>query len=63
MHYLLQWFSTDHLRDDLKDTVDRFREVAEWVDRSLPENPEKTTALRKLVEAKDCAVRAKLSKP
>lgn len=26
----------------------------------LPRNPERTTALRKLLEAKDCAVRARL---
>ena len=28
----------------------------------LPRNPERTVALRKLLEAKDCAVRAKLFK-
>lgn len=29
---------------------------------ALPRNPERTTALRKLLEAKDCAVRALLFK-
>jgi hypothetical protein len=29
---------------------------------TLPRNPERTTALRKLLEAKDCAVRASIYK-
>lgn len=29
----------------------------------LPRNPERTVALRKLLEAKDCAVRAVLYQP
>jgi hypothetical protein len=29
---------------------------------TLPSNPERTMVLRKLLEAKDCAVRAKLFK-
>jgi hypothetical protein len=36
--------------------------VADNIDQMLPDNPEKTTALRKLLEAKDCAVRARLFK-
>lgn len=32
------------------------------IGRALPRNPERTVALRKLLEAKDCAVRAVLYK-
>lgn len=35
-------------------------ELAETMDENLPEGPEKTAGLRKLVEAKDCFVRAKI---
>jgi hypothetical protein len=36
--------------------------MAQWIEATLPSNSEKTTALRKLLEAKDCAVRAVLFK-
>lgn len=39
-----------------------FGELAEQIVATLPRNPERTTALRKLLEAKDCAVRAQLFK-
>ena len=32
--------------------------LAQYFDSTLPTGPEATTALRKLMEAKDCAVRA-----
>lgn len=38
------------------------RRVGDPIDATLPSNPEKTVALRKLVEAKDCTVRAVLFK-
>ncbi len=59
-HYLLQFFSFEHLPERLRATSRPFGELAENLDALLPENPEKTTALRKLLEAKDCAVRAVL---
>jgi hypothetical protein len=36
--------------------------MAEHLEKTLPHNPEKSTAMRKLLEAKDCAVRAVLMK-
>jgi ferritin-like protein len=57
-HYLLQFFAYSHLREDLRETSEQFAELAQRIDIKLPDNPEKTTALRKLLEAKDCAVRA-----
>jgi hypothetical protein len=58
-HYLLQFFEFAHLPENLQAVSRPFGELAQIVDR-LPDNPEKTTALRKLLEAKDCAVRAVL---
>jgi len=58
--YLLQFFKYDHLPDHLQEVSKPFCELAEKIAESLPSNPESTTAIRKLLEAKDCAVRAKL---
>jgi hypothetical protein len=38
----------------------QFGDMARWIAETLPRNPERTVALRKLLEAKDCAVRARL---
>jgi hypothetical protein len=62
MSKLIQFFSYQHLPEHLQVVSKPFGEMAEALDRSLPDNPEKTTALRKLLESKDCAVRAILFK-
>lgn len=60
--YLMQFFKYDHLPAHLQEISKPFGELAELLVSTLPENPEATTALRKLLEAKDCAVRARLFK-
>lgn len=60
--YLLQFFVWGHLPADLQGISRPFAELAEKLIQTLPRNPERTTALRKLLEAKDCAVRAALFK-
>ena len=60
--YLLQFFAFDHLPDRLKEISEPFSRLAHEIVLTLPRNPERTTALRKLLEAKDCAVRARLFK-
>lgn len=57
---LLQFFSYEHLPDYLKMYSRPFHDLAMWIVEEFPSNPERTVALRKLLEAKDCAVRAKL---
>jgi len=61
-NYLMQFFSYNHLPSHLQDVSRLLCEVAHALDTALPNNPEKTTAMRKLLEAKDCAVRAVLYK-
>lgn len=61
-HYLLQFFNYSHLPEHLKAVSAHFQSVARQLDDALPDNPEKTTALRKLLEAKDCAVRSVIFK-
>ena len=60
--YLLQFFAYQHLPETLQAISRPFGELADRIVETLPRNPERTTALRKLLEAKDCAVRARLFK-
>lgn len=57
-----QFFAYEHLPAHLQVVSKPFGELAQHIVDSLPENPERTVALRKLLEAKDCAVRALLFK-
>jgi hypothetical protein len=57
---LLQFFAYEHLRLDLQAISQPFGDLARQIVGLLPRNPERTVALRKLLEAKDCAVRASL---
>jgi len=57
---ILQFFRYDHLPAHLQDVSRPFGDLAITVVDTLPRNPERTVALRKLLEAKDAAVRAKL---
>ena len=59
---MLQFFSYAHLPPHLAAVSKPFCEVAESIVATLPRNPERGMALRKLLEAKDCAVRALLYK-
>ena len=59
MEPLLQFFSYSHLPERLQNVSKPFSELAHEL-LALPRNPERTTALRKLLESKDCAVRALL---
>lgn len=61
-HYLLQFFAYEHLPPRLQEVSRPFGDLAHNLVVSLPNNPELTVALRKLLEAKDCAVRALLFK-
>jgi len=60
--YLMQFFSYDHLPKHLQEVSKPFCDLALAMEETLPSNPEKTVAMRKLLEAKDCAVRAVLFK-
>lgn len=58
---ILRYFAYEHLPEGpLRDTSAKFAALAADVDETLPNGPEKSTALRKLLEAKDAAVRAAL---
>ena len=59
---LMQFFKYDHLPPALQDVSRPFSILAETIVGQLPRNPERTVALRKLLESKDCAVRAMIFK-
>jgi hypothetical protein len=59
---ILQFFEFEHLREDLQRVSEPFCRLALELVASLPRNPERTVALRKLLEAKDAAVRTKLAR-
>jgi hypothetical protein len=55
---ILQHFRYDHLPEPLQEVSKDFHTLANKVAARKPDNPETTVALRKLLEAKDAAVRA-----
>jgi hypothetical protein len=57
---LLQFFATEHLREDLRPIVQGFADLVNEMVNVLPRNPERTMMVRNLMLAKDNAVRAKL---
>jgi hypothetical protein len=59
---MLQFFANDHLPDHLQHASKIFHDLAQHIVTNFPQNPERTVALRKLLEAKDCAVRSTIYK-
>ena len=63
--HIIQFFAYEHLPPHLQKVSAPFCELARAMvatDGGLPRNPERTVALRKLLEAKDAAVRALVAK-
>ena len=57
---MLRWFEFDHLPEDIRDVSEEFCVLANRLVLMVPRSPERTVALRKLLESKDAAVRAAL---
>ncbi|MCK9921600.1 hypothetical protein MXD61_06805 [Frankia sp. AgPm24] len=57
---LLRFFAWEHLPPHLQDLSRPVGQLAAQLVRALPDGPELTAGLRKLLEAKDCCVRAAL---
>ena len=56
----IQYFEYKHLRKDLQEVSKPISELAHLMEDALPDGPEKSAGMRKLLEAKDCFVRAAL---
>jgi len=57
---ILKYFTYKHLPEEQQNISRSFCEMATALDGDLPDGPEKSAGLRKLLEAKDCFVRASL---
>lgn len=55
---MIKWFAWSHLPEKFQAVSRPFGELAQLVVDTIPSGPERTVALRKLLEAKDAAVRA-----
>jgi len=61
IEHILQFFAYAHLPPGLKLVSRPFCQLAHELIAMVPRNPERTVALRKLLEAKDAAVRATIA--
>ena len=59
---ILRYFEFGHLPPQLQAVSGQCANLARDMVRFLPDGPELTTGLRKLLEAKDCFVRAALDR-
>lgn len=58
---IIEYFTFEHLPEHLQKISKPIGELAQKLQDELPDGPEKSAGMRKLLEAKDCFVRANLS--
>ncbi|MCQ9146113.1 hypothetical protein [Ochrobactrum sp. BTU2] len=58
--HILKYFAYEHLPPRLREVSKPIGDLAREMDDTLPDCAEKDEGLRKLLEAKDCLVRAKM---
>ena len=56
----IQFFTYSHLPEHLQVIAKPIADLAHAMEAALPDGPEKSAGMRKLLEAKDCFVRAAL---
>lgn len=59
--HILRYFHYSHLPESLQSRSKPFCDLARLLLDTTPRNPERTVALRKLLEAKDAAIRAAIN--
>lgn len=55
---MMRWFEFSHLPQHLQAVSAQFHAIATSICKTVAPGPERTVALRKLLEAKDAAIRA-----
>ncbi len=60
--HVIQFFTYAHLPPHLRPVSKLFADLATEIIETCPQNPERTKALDRLLEAKDAAVRAVVAK-
>ena len=58
---IIKYFEYEHLPEHLQKVSKPFCDLAKQIDIDFISQPEKSAGLRKLLEAKDCIVRAALT--
>lgn len=58
----IKYFAYAHLPERLQAVSKPIGELAEKMEAELPDGPEKSAGMRKLLEAKDCFVRSALDR-
>lgn len=58
---IMQFFTFQHLPSHLQVPSEACSQLASHMETYLPDGPEKSAGLRKLLEAKDCFVRSLLA--
>lgn len=56
----IKYFAYEHLPAHLQEISKPLGDLARQMENKLPDGPEKSAGMRKLLEAKDCFVRAAL---
>lgn len=56
----IRYFEYEHLPEQLQKVSKPVCELAHQMEEMLPDGPEKSAGMRKLLEAKDCFVRANI---
>lgn len=59
---LMQFFEYEHLPEKLQKISREFHVTAKFILENTPDNHQSRRSLEKLLEAKDCAVRAAITK-
>lgn len=59
--HIMQFFGYAHLPPAMQEVSKPFCDLAQKVYETIASNPERSVALRKLLEAKDAAVRAAIA--
>lgn len=59
---VIKYFAYEHLPEHLREVSKPVGDLARQMEESLPDGPEKSAGMRKLLEAKDCFVRSALEK-
>lgn len=59
----IKYFAYSHLPPKLQAVSKPIGDLAQELEAMLPDGPEKSAAMRKLLEAKDCFVRCALDMP
>ena len=61
MTTVIKFFKFDHLpHNKMREIAQQIANLANLLEETIPESPEKSVGMRKLLEAKDCFVRAVL---